>query len=136
MANHIIPGQPCLPHSGCDLSAPDVQDTQCHGAYTLLRGTADTIPFPGSILVSSAGVNSMTLPTPIAGEQRYGGDDGKTVFVISNTAQAHSITTPTNGIIGSRHLATFTAGVGNNITLMAMNGTWVVRGTALGVTVS
>jgi hypothetical protein len=136
MAKNIQGGQPCIPHSGIDSAfARGVQDTQCHGAYTTLTGTADPIPFPGSILVNSAGVNAMTLNAPLAGPQPVG-DDGKTVFVIANTAQAHTITAPTNGIIGSKHLATFTAAIGNNITLMAMGGVWVVRGTALGVTVT
>jgi hypothetical protein len=137
MANSTSAGVRCVPYSASD---PDLyrtmQDTQCHGTYTALRGTADAIPFPGNILVTSAGINAMTLVAPLAGPQQNGGDDGKTIFVVAATAQAHTITTPANAILGSKHLATFAAAAGNNITLTAMNGVWALNGAALGVTVT
>ena len=136
MAKNTAAGVPCVVHSGGDGSlVVGLQDTQGHGAYTTLAGTADAVPIPGNILVSSAGVNAMTLVAPKAGPQPLG-DDGKTVFVVANTAQMHTITCPANAIIGSRHLCTWAAAIGNNITLTAMGGVWVPNGTAIGVTVS
>ena len=136
MAKNTAAGVPCVVHSGGDGAlVVGLQDTQCHGAYTMLTGTADAIPFPGNILVNSAGVNAMTLAAPKAGPQPMG-DDGKTIFVVSNSNQAHTITTPASTIIANRHICTFGAQQGNNITLTAMAGMWVVNGTALGVTLT
>jgi hypothetical protein len=125
MANSTVAGQLAIPHSGSDpdLTA-DFQDTQCQGKFTALRGTTDAIPFPGNIVVNSAGVNAMTLATPLAGPQPRG-DDGKSIFVVAGNAAAHTITTATNGIINSKHLCTWTAAIGNCIELRAYNGTWV-----------
>ena len=136
MAKNTAAGVPCVVHSGGDGAlVVGLQDTQCHGAYTTLTGTADAIPFPGNILVNSAGVNAMTLAAPKAGPQPMG-DDGKTIFVVAGTAQLHTITCPANAIMGSKHLATWTAAIGNNLTLTAMGGVWAPNGTALGVTLT
>jgi hypothetical protein len=75
--------------------------------------------------ISSSGMNACTLNPPVSGPQSQQGDDGKSVFVVSNSAFAHTITTPANKIIGSRHLCTFTAGIGNCLELRAYNGLWV-----------
>jgi hypothetical protein len=77
----------------------------------------------------------MTLNAPVAGSQSQQGDDGKSIFVVSNSAFAHTITTSANKIIGNKHLATFTAAVGNSIELRAYNGVWVPVMTT-GVTVT
>ena len=136
MANSTIAGVPAVPYSPSD---PDfsrtLANTMCHGAYTLLIGTADAIPYPGIVLINSQGVNAMTLAAPKAGIQPMG-DDGKTIFVVSNSNQAHTITTPASTIIANRHICTFGAQQGNNITLTAMAGMWVVNGTPVGVTIT
>lgn len=136
MAKSTAAGQPAIVHSGGDSALTSgLQDTTLNGAFTTLTGTADAIPFPGSIAVNSAGVNAMTLVAPKAGVQPLG-DDGKRIFVVALNAAAHTITTPTNGIVNSKHLATFTAAIGNNIEMVAFNGVWIPTGTPVGVTVT
>ena len=102
-------------------------------------GSTDALPnTSATILVMSAGVNAMTLAKPKAGVysamqakiQSLGdvGDDGKMILVVLGTAQLHTITTPTNGINGSKHLVTFTAVIANYVWLIAIGGKWYVVG--------
>lgn len=91
----------------------------------VLTGATDAISIKsGTAMVTTAGVDAMTLVAPTPGSAAAGGDDGKTLSVISTTAQAHTITTPTNAINGSKHIATFAAAVANLILLQAYNGVW------------
>src|ERR1035438_561187 len=108
MANATAGGAQAIPHQGAfDASAiKDIQDTTCNGAFTVLSGAADQVPFPGNVEVNTAGVDAMLLNQPIAGPQPLG-DDGKSILIISNTANAHTITCAANGIINAKHLLTF-----------------------------
>ena len=135
MARNTKGGMPSIVHASCDGSYTlSIQDSQCQGAFVVLTGTADAIPFPGNIAVNSAGVNAMTLNQPVAGPQPTG-DDGKSIFVLAQNAAIHTITTAANGIIGSKHLATWTAAIGNCIELRAYGGVWVpVMSTGVAVT--
>jgi hypothetical protein len=135
MANSVVAGQLAIPHSGSDPDmTADILDAQCQGRFTRLTGTADAIPFPGNIVINSASANAMTLVAPLSGPQPRG-DDGKSIFILSNSAFAHTVTTPTNGIINSKHLCTWAAAVGNCIELRAYNGSWVpVMSTGVTVT--
>ncbi len=65
-----------------------------------------------------------TLAAPISGT-----DDGAELEVISNTAQAHTVTCPSgNGTInGASNIATFASNIGNNIVFRAYQGFWLVR---------
>jgi hypothetical protein len=120
-----------------------------------LTGTADAIAtVPGSPLylisgnywINSASADAITLALPLAGGGFGGGQGGVFPNVLGQdefelsfvamTAFAHIITTPTNGINGSTHIATFAAAVGNNITLRAKTGVWYVIGTPKGVTLT
>lgn len=125
MANAIAGGTAAVSHVGAfDASAvKDVQDTLCQGAATVLSGSTDAIPFPGIVIINSSGVDATTLAAPVAGPQPAG-DDGKSVTVIINTAQAHTITTPANKINTNKHVVTFTAAIGNTVELTAWNGSW------------
>jgi len=136
MANSTQAGQTAIPYVGSDPDATAaLQDVSCQGKFTVLRGTADAIPFPGNVAINSAGVNAMTLVAPAPGPQSQQGDDGKSVFVVAINSAAHTITTPANKIIGSKHLCTFAAAVGNCIELRAFNGVWVpVMNTGVTVT--
>jgi hypothetical protein len=107
-------------------------------------GAADVIPVSsGVVFVTRAGVNAMTLALPKAGVYPSGNaqslgdprDDGKELTIVSTTAFAHTITTPTNGINKTLHLLTFAAAVGNWVQLISFGGTWYVTG-LLGVTIS
>lgn len=127
-------GQAAVSHVGAfDASAvKDMQDTECAGQRTILTGSADALPFPGTVEVASSGVDAMTLATPVAGPQPAG-DDGKTILVYDSGGHAHTITTAANKIINSKHIGTFNGTIGSNIQLQAQNGIWVVVGTASGV---
>ena len=120
-----------------------------------LTGSADAIGFGtkgqiplvgGTYYINTAGVDAITLIAPVSGSG-FGGGSGGTfpnlagqddlvVLFMSTTANAHTITTPSNAINGSLHIATFGAAVGNNITFIAQKGVWYVVGTPKGVTLS
>ena len=136
MANSATPGAPAITHAGVfdATAAKEIQDTLVNGAQKVLTGSSDALPMSGIVALSTAGVNSTTLATPIAGPQPVG-DDGKTIFVYSTTANAHTITTASNKIINSKHILTFDGNIGSNAWIIAANGVWVPAGLT-GVTAS
>lgn len=72
----------------------------------------------GKVWLSAGSALAMTLALPTAGA-----DDFKELLIISDAAQAHTVTTPSNGINGNKHIATFAA-LGDSITLVALGGVW------------
>lgn len=97
--------------------------TQCSGLVSITAGSAAAI----------------TLTTPVAGRATggaLGGDDGKELVIISETAFAHTVTAP-GGFNGGAtpHIATFGAAKANNLVLVARNGSWWVK-SSVGVTLS
>jgi hypothetical protein len=136
MARSATPGQPAIQRAGCyeATASKEIQNVTCHGSFVVYVGTADALQFPGNSQIDAAGVDALTLATPVAGEQPLG-DDGKTVFVVDLNGAAHTITTAANKIINSKHIATFNGTVGSNCTLVAMGGVWVPTQLA-GVTIS
>ena len=78
----------------------------------------------GLIAVTAGSVAALTLAAPVAGLPSPGGNDGQTLEILSTTAYAHTVTTPSNAINGSKHIATFAAAVGNFLILEAYNGVW------------
>jgi len=86
---------------------------------------------PGRYLITKAGVAALTLAAPATA------DDGMRLQIISNTANAHTITATGLYQDGAGHvnLATFAAQIGASLTLMALGGKWFVLGTQ-GVTMS
>ena len=131
MAKSTVAGQPAITRAGSyEKSASDeLLAITCNGAFTVLSGSADPLPFPGNVVVTTAGVNGMTLATPTPGI-----DDGKRVIVVSTTANAHTITAASNKISPSHNVATFSTTLGSNVELLAYNGIWYPMGTSLGVT--
>lgn len=109
-----------------------IQDNRGQSAYVLkLSGATDAIPVnAGTVVVTSAGVDAMTLATPVAGT-----NDGLELTVISAGAHAHTITTAANKINGADDTATFAAAAGNSITLVAYGGIWYAKNLT-GVTLS
>lgn len=109
----------------------DIIDTDCFQApITILGGTTDNVTPTtgqgGNYVVKTAGVDAMTGVAP-----RAGTDDGLTMAVYSDTANAHTITFGTNcvadGAAGApHHIITFAAQRGAGIVLRAFNGTWQV----------
>lgn len=83
----------------------------------------------GTAVLDAGGALAMTIVVPVAGPifgapPAQNGDDFKTLLIYSITAQAHTVTGPTNSINGSKHILTFGAAIGNFIRLMALNGIW------------
>lgn len=80
--------------------------------------------------INKAGVLADTLAAPAAVT-----DDGKMIQIMSNTANAHTITATGLYQSGSAavNLATFAAFAGAQMTLMALNAKWVVM-SSVGVT--
>lgn len=85
-------------------------------------GTSVLLPNPGLVLLSGTSACTPTLALPVAGV-----DDGTVIKVVAQTAHAHTITTPSNGINGANITLTFAA-VGDEAQLQAYNGTWVSNG--------
>jgi len=79
----------------------------------------------GTAIITKAGVAAMTLAAPVAGV-----DDGKILTVLSTTANAHTITFAANGLNGNKTTITFGAVIGNQVELIAFNGSWFVRNPA------
>lgn len=97
-------------------------------SYTA-NGSADALPnhISGTIVVETAGVDAMTLAAPTVGAQP-GGDSGRVITIISNTANAHTITATGLLKTGSANVnvATFAAFAGASLTLRASAGLWYV----------
>ena len=90
----------------------------------------------GLIVLNGAAVQAMTLALPTAtNKQGANIADGSQLTVLSAGAYAHTVTTPANGINGNKLTATFAPNVGSNITLVAVNGIWVVLAST-GITLS
>lgn len=136
MSRSTVAGSPVIIRAGSydSTAAKEMQQVTCNGSVLILTGTADALPFPGNVELNAAGVDAMTLATPLAGEQPVG-DDGKTIFIVDLNGAAHTITTAVNKIINSKHIATFNGTVGSNCMLKAINGVWVPIALA-GVTIS
>jgi hypothetical protein len=63
---------------------------------------------------------AMTLALPTVAQ------DGTQIFITAESAEAHTITTPANGINGAKHIVTF-ASRGDGVVLEAVGGVWNVR---------
>lgn len=99
-------------------------------ATVTASGSTDALTFPGSTFVTTAGVDAMTLATPVATT-----DDGKKLTVTDTSGHAHTITTAASKIAPGHHLITFNGTVGSFVTLQAFQGLWYVQASS-GVTVS
>ena len=105
------------------------------GDPVVLTGTIDTISFPGTTILNCPVLDACLLALPLPGPQPLG-DDGKQIEVIDVSGKLHTITTPANGINGSKHIATWNGTAGSNITLQAWNGSWWTVSTPSGVTLT
>jgi hypothetical protein len=91
----------------------------------------------GSIFITKGSIAALTIAAPVAGAPSAGGDDGKELVIVTETAFAHVITSGTDGFNakGSSGTATFAAAKGNGVTLAARNGHWWVISN-IGVTIA
>lgn len=118
-------------------AAGELMDVLGAGTPQVVTGTADALSFPGTVVINSPNStgDACTLAKPIAGAQPAG-DDGKICEIWTATAYPHTVTTPANGVNLSKHIITFTAGIGQNVRLQAWNGTWMAMGSPKGATIS
>lgn len=74
----------------------------------------------GLVILSKGSAGAYTITAPTVAE------DGKQLVIVTTTAQAHVITSATVGFNakGSSGTATYTAAIGNSVTLDAYNGNW------------
>jgi hypothetical protein len=133
--------------SGSSIETNTIAETTAASGVTIdgllikdgIVGTSQAITGDGAItiqnaivLLSKAGAGAITIAAPTAGTH-----DGILIEVITLTAQAHVITSGVEGFNdkGSSGTVTFTAAIGNSVTLRAWNGNWYVVN-ANGVTVA
>lgn len=100
------------------------------GPITELSGTTDAIDptVPGNYIIKTAGVDAITIGAP-----RVGLDDGLSIAIFSDTANAHTITAPSaifaTGKAGANlTIITLLAGRGSGVVLRGYNGTWQLVG--------
>ena len=103
-----------------------VEVESANGAIGIKEGTA---------VITKGTAAALTLVAPTAGLPAAGGDYGKALRIVSTTAAAHTVTTPSNKINGASHIATFAAAIGNFQVLFAYNGVWYALASA-GITLS
>lgn len=91
------------------------------GARQAITGDGAITVQNAYVILSKATAAAITIAAPTAGTQ-----DGLTIQVITATAQAHVITCATDGFNakGSSGTCTFTAAIGNSVTLRADTGHW------------
>jgi len=93
-------------------------------ALTTTQSLQGAIPLFQHYTLGSAGAITVTLPTPVAGAQANGGDDGKVALFSTLTAQAHVVTTAANKIQTNKVTATSSAAIGNFLVMVANGGFW------------
>jgi hypothetical protein len=87
----------------------------------------------GNAILKTGTAGAFTLAAPIAGSQLSGGQDGCEMTIVSGDAHAYTVTTPASALNGSLHVATWTAAIGNSMTLLAYNGVWYTSAALNGV---
>jgi hypothetical protein len=126
------PGRGIANHSGGAYDGgarQDLLDTwPFHNPITFLSGSGDAIPpnVAAQYLITTAGVDAMTLVAPASGGPLVGGSDGLMIAIVSNTAHAHTLTATgllQTGASGTGVL-TMAADAGCTIVLRAYQGLW------------
>ena len=100
-----------------------------------ISGSSDAINphISGNYVIKTAGVDAITLGAPTAGV-----DDGVSINIWSDTANAHTVTLPSALFASGQALhglATFPAFRGAGMSLRAYNGAWHVVGNSVGTVV-
>lgn len=112
---------------GADTGAGDVAASDAfQNTPITLSGSADAINphTPGNYIVTTAGVDSITLGLPTAGA-----DDNLSIAIYSASSNAHTVTLPSAQFANGAALntsTTFKAFSGSGVLLRAWNGSWQV----------
>ena len=107
-----------------DLAYGNVQHITAAGAINITSGT---------VILNAGSAAAVTLAAAIAGLPAAGGNDGQVLNIVAEDAFAYTVTTPASGLAGGKHIATWSAAVGNSIQLVAFGGVWYPVGTPAGV---
>lgn len=91
---------------------------------------------PGLVMLNTGTAGAMTLALPTAGLPSAGGNDGQELSIVAEDAEAYTVTTPSDGINGVHHVATFGGAAGDSIRLVAYDGSWWVADGLNGVVIS
>ena len=129
MANLI---KSTVPNSGND---PEIAALDAPYAVVPLSASGAISASQGFCPITASGVAALTLAAPTAGLPSAGGNDGQVIRIFDTGGHAHTVTTPSNGINGNKHIITFGGAVPNFIELLAYNGVWYVLASS-GVTLS
>lgn len=114
-----------IPTTSPDYSTTLAAAINAKSTVQVAAGSTDAITVKeGLVVVTSSGVDAMTLANPTAGAVSAGGDDGKTLTIVSSGAHAHTITTGALGLNGAHTIGTFAASIGSAVELKAYNGSW------------
>lgn len=106
-----------------DIKTVVQQFTGASGAVAIKNSTV--------LLANAAAPSAVTLGIPTTAQ------NGTTITFIAQTAQAHTVTCATIGFNAGdagKDVATFTAAIGNNFTVIAYGGEWYQSGALTGVT--
>jgi hypothetical protein len=137
MARYTSPGNEAIARAGCfDAAAAfELQSVLCQGHVQYYSGLTDQIAFPGlAAFLGNSAADAALLNAPLAGDQPLN-SDGQTIILVDLVGFAHTVTTPANKIVNSKHILTWNGTIGSYAILKAMNGLWVPIGLS-GVTVS
>ncbi len=86
----------------------------------------------GVVVITKSSAAALTLAAPASA------DDGKLLYIVSTTAQAHTVTNSSPGFNAggaANDVATFGAAIGNNLVLLAYNQKWYVV-SSVGITLA
>jgi hypothetical protein len=137
MARYTSPGNEAIARAGCfdAAAALELQSVLCQGHVQYYSGLTDQIAFPGlAAFLGNSAADAALLNAPLAGDQPLN-SDGQTIILVDLVGFAHTVTTPANKIVNSKHILTWNGTIGSYAILIAMNGLWVPIGLS-GVTVS
>jgi len=104
-----------------------VEAESASGAIGITQGAA--------VITKSSAAAVMTLAAPTTGLPAAAGNNGQILRIVSTTAQAHTVTTPSNKINGNKAVLTYT-GVGDFAELIAYNAVWYLLASSSGVALS
>lgn len=107
---------------GTTLAAPTLKGGIQATATAMATNGAITVA-PGTIWATKAGVLAATLAAPTTTTH-----DGYRIRVVATTANANTVTTPSNKINGGSAVATFGGAVGDFVEFEAYQGVWYVTG--------
>ena len=100
-------------------------------SITYLTGGGAITQTHGTVCIMDASATEYTLATPTTGAPGAAtpGNDGQKLTIIDGTGHAHTVTTASNIINGSKHVLTSAGNIGDEATVRASKATWLCNPT-------